>query len=327
MSWCLKADFLLSTAYSIMTFPVIPTYVPPGGFPEAATSTEIPQIFVNLYQDLPSRSVLFFWSLSSLLLKPEISDFARCSSSEPIPPLLPASEYSVLPPYKESTILPPFSSGPSGPVGLIRGEFSALDCTKFYASWGFLGDFQMFDLHSSRDTATFVVMGDLISHCSECAEFESAFRDSITGVWLSLSIFLPYHFGSWHAPWGSISRTLYCLGHPVTRSLIRPVRNMVHSLSTFPNFFPQPSSFLEVPSGFVKELSLNGDDQIIPTDSDFLHLHIPESFERGALVNSMEGLQIQSVDDEPLSYDYLRSWEIIWKQGADICSYICSVIV
>ena len=86
---------------------------------------------------------------------------------------------------------------------------------------------------------------------------------------------------------------------------------MVHSLLTFHNFFPQPSSFLEVPSGLVEELSLNGDDQIIPTDSDFLHLYIPESFEHGALVNSMEGLQIQSVDDEPLSYDYLRSWEIV----------------
>ena len=183
-----------------MTFPVIPTYVPPGGFPEAATSTEIPQIFINLYQDLPSRSVLFSWSLSSLLLRPEISVFTRCSSLEPIPPPLPASGYSVLPPYKESAILLPFSSGPSGPVGLLRGEFSALDCTKFYASWGFLGNFQMFDLHSSHDTATFVVMGDLISHCSECAQFESAFRDSITGVWLSLSIFLPYCFGSQHAP-------------------------------------------------------------------------------------------------------------------------------
>ena len=101
---------------------------------------------------------------------------------------------SVLPPYRESIILPPFSSCPSGMSGDLQGEFFLNDCTKFYVDAGFVGDFEMFTLHT-RFSRTFVVMGQLISHNSHYAEYDSAFRDMLSGVWLSLLLLFPYHLG------------------------------------------------------------------------------------------------------------------------------------
>lgn len=233
--------------------------------------------------------------------------FNRCPSSEPMPSLPSSSEYSVIPPFKESTLLPPFSCGPSGPVGLLRGEFSPLDRTKFYVHWGFLGDFKMFDLHSSCDSALFVVMGDVISHCSECAEFDSAFKDPITGVWLSLSIFIPYRFGTRLASRGSISRSLYRLAHSVSNSGSRSTLNQVSSSrSSFTNFFPRPVSFLEVLSGHIEELPLNGENHFTSIDTGFQHSHHPESHERGTLSISAEGSQSYPVDGYSSMYDYSR---------------------
>ena len=65
---------------------------------------------------------------------------------------------------------------------------------QFYVDASFIGDFKMFTLHTCF-SCTFVVIGQLISHNSDYAEYDSAFRDMLLGVWLSLSLLLPYRLG------------------------------------------------------------------------------------------------------------------------------------
>ena len=141
--------------------------------------------------------------------------------------------------------------------GDLQGEFFLNDCTKFYVDAGFVGDFEMFTLHT-RFSHTFVVMGQLISHNAHYAEYDSAFRDMLSGVWLSLLLLFPYHLGLWLAPKGSIANELFILqseisGQPIPSILVK-VDTVVSSSDVL---------------GFIEECSDQQDEgPFIKEDSD-----------------------------------------------------------